>query len=461
MRLRREEWILGLVVLLLLVILNGLLIAKYDALFSVVCDDYSKLLSYNYHVSGFDATTYSVLTEWGMKYDVLRHPLLPYLMWLPYGLNQILISLLGINGALYIAAAIILFFGFCTTVILYRILHELTGLGKWDATLLTVFFFSLAYVLVTYIATDHFGISLFLILWSVYLIGKASKDGRVLETWKSALLILLTAGVTLTNGAKVLAAELIARGKGFFHWKYFMIAIGCWLLAVGLGLWEERVYVYPKEQAEKKYFQEHKAEMIKKAREDHERYKHAPWVIHKGKPFGKGSILKWTDKTTSRWETLKENVFGESLLLHEDYVLDDVLNSERPVLLSYHHPWNYVVEVLLVLLLLAGICCGFRERLLWMCLLGILPDTLMHIGLGFAINEIYIMSAHWIYIFPIAFAYLLRANCQKPTANRQRLIANSLRTLIALLTVYLLIHNVVLIVEWSQQPPVSIAFWLD
>ena len=201
--------------------------------------------------------------------------------------------------------------------------------------------------------------------------------------------------------------------------------------------------------------------MIKKAREDHERYKHAPWVIHKGKPFGKGSILKWTDKTTSRWETLKENVFGESLQLHEDYVLDDILNSERPVLLSYHHPWNYVVEVLLVLLLLAGICCGFRERLLWMCLLGILPDALMHIGLGFAINEIYIMSAHWIYIFPIAFAYLLKANCQKPTANRQRLIANSLRTLIALLTVYLLIHNIALIVEWSQQSPVSIAFWFD
>ena len=276
-----------------------------------------------------------------------------------------------------------------------------------------------------------------------------------MQTWKSALLVFLTAGVTLTNGAKVLAAELIARGKGFFHWKYFMIAIGCWLLAVGLGLWEERVYVYPKEQAEKKDFQEHKAEMIKKAREDHERYKHAPWVIHKGKPFGKGSILKWTDKTTSRWETLKENVFGESLQLHEDYVLDDVLNSARPVLLSYHHPWNYVIEVLLVLLLLAGICCGFRERLLWMCLLGILPDALMHIGLGFAINEIYIMSAHWIYVFPIAFAYLFkRFNGHGP-------MVMVLRILIALLTVYLLIHNVALIVEWSQQPPVSIAFWFD
>ena len=389
-----------------------------------------------------------------MKYDVLRHPLLPYLMWLPYGLNQILISLMGINGALYIAAVIILFFGFCTTIILYRILHELIGLGRWDATLLTVFFFSLAYVLVTYITTDHFGISLFLILWSLYLIAKASKEGRVLSTWKSVLLVFLTAGVTLTNGAKVLAAELIARGKGFFHWKYFIIAIGCWLLAVGLGLWEERVYVYPKEQAEKRYFQEHKAEMTKKARENSRRYKHAPWVIHKGKPFGKGSILKWTDKTTSRWETLKENVFGESLQLHDNYVLDDVLNSARPVLLSYHHPWNYVVEVLLVLLLLAGIYCGFRERLLWMCLLGIVPDALMHIGLGFAINEIYIMSAHWIYVFPIAIAYLLKA-------KSQQLIANSLRTLVALLTIYLLIYNVGLIVEWTQHPPVSIAFWFD
>ena len=455
MRLKREEWILGLGVLLLLVILNGLLIAKYDALFSVISDDYGKLLSYNYHVSGFDATTYSVLTEWGMKYDVLRHPLLPYLMWLPYGLNQILISQVGINGALYIAAVIILFFGFCTTIVLYRILYELVGLGKWDAILLTVFFFSLAYVLVTYIATDHFGISLFLILWSLYLIGKSSKEGKVLKTWKSALLILLTAGVTLTNGAKVLAAELIARGKGFFHWKYFLVAIGCLLLVVVMGLWEERVYVYPKEQAEKKYFQEHRVEMIKKARENHERYKHAPWVIHKGRPFGKGSILKWTDKTTSRWETLKENVFGESLQLHEDWVLDDILTSYRPVLLPYRSVVRYIVEGLLVLLLLAGICCGFRERLLWMCLLGILPDALMHIGLGFAINEVYIMTAHWIYIFPIAIGYLLSK------VKGQRSMANGLRIIIAALTVYLLIHNVGLMVDWMQQPPVSISFWYE
>lgn len=453
MRLRREEWILGLVVLLLLVILNGMLIMKYDTLFSVVCDDYGKLLSYNYHVSGFDATTYSVLTEWGMKYDVLRHPLLPYLMGLPYGLNQLLISLFGVNGTLYIAAVIILFFAFCTTVILYRILRELVGVSKWDAVLLVMFFFSLAYVLVTYIATDHFGISLFLILWSLYLVGKSYQEGRLLSTWKSALLLLVTAGVTLTNGAKVCAVELIARGRGFFRWRYLLVISGCWLFVIGLGVLEERIYVYPKEQEAQRYFQEHKVEMIQKARRDHERYKHAPWVIHKGKPLGKGSLLKWTDYTTSRWETLKENVFGESLILHEEYVLDDVLTSYRPVLLSYRAVINYVIEGLLVILLLAGIWYGRRERLLWMCLLGILPDALMHLGLGFAINEIYIMSAHWVYVFPIAAACLL--------AKSRKRVADTLRVVIILLTVYLFIHNLGLIVDWMRQPPVSIAFWYE
>lgn len=453
MRLRREEWILGLVVLLLLVVLNGMLIMKYDALFSVICDDYGKLLSYNYHVSGFDATTYSVLTEWGMKYDVLRHPLLPYLMGLPYGLNQLLISLFGVNGTLYIAAVIILFFAFCTTVILYRILRELVGVSKWDAVLLVMFFFSLAYVLVTYIATDHFGISLFLILWSLYLVGKSYQEGRLLSTWKSALLLLVTAGVTLTNGAKVCAAELIARGRGFFRWRYLLVISGCWLFVIGLGVLEERIYVFPKEQEAQRYFQEHKVEMIQKARRDHERYKHAPWVIHKGKPLGKGSLLKWTDYTTSRWETLKENVFGESLILHEEYVLDDVLTSYRPVLLSYRAVINYVIEGLLVILLLAGIWYGRRERLLWMCLLGILPDALMHLGLGFAINEIYIMSAHWVYVFPIAAACLL--------AKSRKRVADTLRVVIILLTVYLFIHNLGLIVDWMRQPPVSIAFWYE
>lgn len=446
------ELALGLSVLLLLVVLNGMLFVKYDGLFNVVSDDYANVLSSYFHVSGFDPITYKVLTEWGMKYEVLRHPLLPYLMYLPYWVNQALIALTGVNGAMYVAAVIILSCAFLSTVFLYRILHELQGLGRGDASLLTLLFFSFGYVMVTYFVPDHFGISLMLILLTLYLVGRAWKQGRCLRPWQTILLFVITAGVTLTNGAKVYAAELVARGKAFFRWRWLLVAVVVpSLLMVGAGLLEERIYVYPVEQAKKQYFKEHRAEVIAKARRDHQRYKHAPWVIHKGKPLGKGSLLQWTDMTTPRYETLRENVFGESVLLHEDWVLDDVLTSYRPVLLTYRCWQHYAVVALMVLFFVAGLICGWKNRVMWMALLGIVPDVLMHLGLGFAINEIYIMAAHWIYVIPIAMACLL-VRCRGWLLWGVRLVT-------AVLTVYLFIHNVGLLTGWMQQAPVSTAFW--
>ena len=454
MKVNREELLIGLLAILPIFMLNVMMIGKYDGLFNVVGDDYAKTLSYYFHVSGFDPVTYNVLTEWGMKYDVLRHPLLPFLMYPFYLLNQAVIALTGTNGAMYIAAAIILTCGFYTAVFLFRILRRLMGLERWDATLLTLFFFSFGYVMVTFFVPDHFAISLLLILLSIYLIALQTRTPVPPHPRTTLLLFIITSGVTLTNGAKVYAADWIARGKQFFHWRYFLPAVLLpSLLMVGLGLWEERVYVYPKEQAEKAYFEAHRAEMMQKARKNHERYKNAPWVIHKGTPLGKGSLLKWTDITTPRDKTLVENVLGESIQMHEEWVLDDVLTSYRPVLLEYRSWVNYAVEGLIVLLIVAGIGCGWRSRLLWMVLLGIVPDALMHLGLGFAINEVYIMSAHWIYVIPISIAFLFVR-----LKGRWRW---AVRIPIAALTVYLFIHNVGLIAEWMQQPAVSTAFWYE
>ena len=170
MKVNREELLIGLLAILPIFMLNVMMIGKYDGLFNVVGDDYAKTLSYYFHVSGFDPVTYNVLTEWGMKYDVLRHPLLPFLMYPFYLLNQAVIALTGTNGAMYIAAAIILTCGFYTAVFLFRILRRLMGLERWDATLLTLFFFSFGYVMVTFFVPDHFAISLLLILLSIYLI---------------------------------------------------------------------------------------------------------------------------------------------------------------------------------------------------------------------------------------------------------------------------------------------------
>lgn len=59
--------------------------------------------------------------------------------------------------------------------------------------------------------------------------------------------------------------------------------------------------------------------------------------------------MNWTDKTTSRSQTLVENFFGESIMLHQQNLLGDVLRN-RPVIVKYQSAVNYVVEAFIVVL---------------------------------------------------------------------------------------------------------------
>jgi hypothetical protein len=60
----------------------------------------------------------------------------------------------------------------------------------------------------------------------------------------------------------------------------------------------------------------------------------------------------------------------------------------------------------------------------------------IHVVLGFGLNEVYIMSGHWLIVVPIAVAFLLRA------LRTRGLVA--LRVALLLLTAWLMIYNVVL-----------------
>ena len=152
-----------------------------------------------------------------------------------------------------------------------------------------------------------------------------------------------------------------------------------------------------------------------------------------GTPMMQGEFMRWTDISTSRTQSVIENLFGESIQLHQDHRLEDVFGP-RPVIVPYRWVVNYVVEGLIVLLFPAGIVCGRRSRFLWMALSFALTDMVLHVGLGFGLNEIYIMSAHWIYVIPLAMAYLFASLPTPPL--------RLLRTLVVLLTLYLYIYNV-------------------
>lgn len=159
-----------------------------------------------------------------------------------------------------------------------------------------------------------------------------------------------------------------------------------------------------------------------------------------GKPIANGEFIGWTDITTSRSESIVENLLGESIQLHQDNVLGDVLKS-RPMIVHYRHWYNYAVEGLIALLFVLGVWAGRHSRFMWLVMSYFALDMVLHIGLGFGINEVYIMSAHWIYALPIAVAFLL-----KNVVRRRYQLA--LKGVLALLAVWLWAWNVTLIVGY-------------
>ena len=65
---------------------------------------------------------------------------------------------------------------------------------------------------------------------------------------------------------------------------------------------------------------------------------------------------------------------------------------------------------------------------------------LLHVGMGFGLNEVYIMSAHWIFIIPIAIGYLLKGLSARNQSH--------LRLIVMVLAVFLFFYNGLLIAQY-------------
>ena len=442
-KIQKEERWLALIIFALLAILNGLVIAKYNAPFTQITNDYYKNFIRHFCVSGFDPLTYWVLSDWSAAYNVYRHPLLAFYMYVPYLINMGLMKLTGYNCALYIAVIIQMFCAFYSMVFLYRIFREVIELGKWASHALTLLFFSFGYVMVSAIVPDHFVISMLLLILALYVSGRRMKNHHDFKIWQSVLYFLLTAGTSLNNGLKIFFSALFVNGKRFFRPKHLLLAV---ILPAGLlwGFchWEYRTYVWPNEMARKEAKAKKEAakkDSIQKAKQlakEKAKKKRGP---KQGAPLTKVGFMSWTDISTSRTESVVENLMGESIQLHPDYLLGDELRH-RPMIVKYRYWWNYAVEGAISLLFLAGIWYGRKSKYLWLVLSYFALDMVLHIGLGFGINEVYIMTAHWIYALPIAMGFLIK---NAPIRFRKYLIG-----IVAAIALYLIIYNGSLIVGY-------------
>lgn len=474
-KIRKDERWLAIVSALMFSFLNFMTVYMYWGRFCALSDNYHRLFVRWFRISGFDPLTYEVISYWDTAYNVYRHPLLAFFMWPFYQLNQLMMTLTGKNLTTVITALIIIFSAFYSSIFLFRIFKEIIMVKKREVYLLTALTFSMAFIMLSAMVPDHFIMSMFALTLTLYLSGKKLRNGSALNMWQTIAMFILTAGISLNNGLKVFLAALVTRRKRFFEWRFLLFAVILPSAMIwGFARWEYRTYVWPKEMARNevkakknreytekirlqvrdsigskdsaavealtKKIKQQKA--VEKYRRDHKKI----WNKNTGKPIAKGEFMRWTDKTTSRWDVAVECLFGEGILLHRDYLLGDVLRN-RPLIVKYDTSnllgyINYLAEAFIVIFFVIGVWMGRKSFFLWTSMSFLLMDMLLHMGLGFGINEIYIMSAHYLFVLPIGMAYLF-----KTIENRKRWSV-AIYTVCALTAVWCFAWNIVNIIGY-------------
>ena len=390
-------------------------------------------------MSGFDTYTYIVVASFRPVYVLARHPILAMMLWPLYELNDWLRGVTGMNCTIYIVAVLWTLLATTSWTLLYRILRRIIELTYGQALLLTLFFFSFSHVMIVTFFPDHMGFTLPLLLLAVYLAGKAIKRNCTMPLWQSLPLVFVATGVTTTNMIKVCFADLFTQwGRKPFikiclHFLLYLIPLGLLFIA----------YSYQVDTTQKEEH-EHMVKIIREKMKKDKKFAaemNAAWKeqeIRQKAQIIDAPIVTNTEYHIDRLPSLVENIFGEGLLLHTDYTLKDSNRENRPVLVKYSHWWYYAVEALIVALLVIGVWCGQRERLMWVAMSMFLFDMLLHVGLNFASSDVYIMTAHWAFVIPIAVAYIFKA---LNNGGKDKCKTVAFFCLLSVLTAFLWWHN--------------------
>lgn len=439
-KIKKEERIPSLIALLVFVLLNGLFFYKYSNLFLQAHHvSYWQLFAKTYHVSGFDAWSYIFMSNGKLYFEIPRHPLFAVILYPFYLINKELIAADDTNYAMIFMAILLIVSAYYSFIFIYRVFREIIEVGKKDSLLLSAMLYSFGMVMVSMLVPDHFCWSLFLLTMTLYLAGKAMKEKKQLSTWTIGILSFLTGGVTLSNIAKTYLAAWFVNGKKVFAWKNMVAMILPAILLVGTA------YLIYTEIREPQFHTDKKIEIKAHAKDTLQAHKdsiHHAWVLaHTGEPMKKEGFWKWTDMSTSRSDALIHNMMGESIQLHDSYLLDDMCVN-RPTVVKYNYVFNYIIEGIVALLFILGIIVAVRHRFFLMALSWLALDICIHFVMGFGLNEMYIMACHWIFIIPISIAYLLKSL----TPSRQTIV----RGITLLLTLYLWVWNGYLVFSYMS-----------
>ena len=432
-KVKKEERWLAFAMLAVFVTFNAMVIASHYHLYTMDAHGgFWSIFTKNFRMSGYDCWSWITVSGGRIHFVTSRHPLYLTFLYPLYLLNDWLIQNVGYNFAVYFMAVIIVFSAFYAVLFMYRVFREVLELRRKDARLLTLLLFSFGHVLIPTMVPDHFVISLMLLSLTLYITGKKMKKGQLLTAWQSLVLTFFTTGMATSNGVKTLLAGLFTNGKKVFTCKFISIGVVLPLLLL-LGIQQSQYYLL--EVPQQAVVRHIESETLKKNPQkvlEHKKQRDEWQRTHLGQPVGDGVITKLMDVSTPRIPTIVENFFGESIQLHQRSLLMDV-SWERPIFVEYNWSVNYIIEAFIVLLFIVGIVFSYKQRFFKMLLAWFACDLTLHLILGFAVTEVYIMTSGWAFIIPISYGYLLKRLSMK--------WLKLMRVALIMLTIYLWIYN--------------------
>ena len=432
-KVKKEERWLAFAMLAVFVTFNAMVIASHYHVYTMEAHGgFWSVFTKNFRMSGYDCWSWITVSGGRIHFVTSRHPLYLTFLYPLYLLNDWLIQNVGYNFAVYFMAVIIVFSAFYAVLFMYRVFREVLELRRKDARLLTLLLFSFGHVLIPTMVPDHFVISLMLLSLTLYITGKKMKKGQLLTAWQSLVLTFFTAGMATSNGVKTLLAGLFTNGKKVFTCKFISIGVVLPLLLL-LGIQQSQYYLL--EVPQQAVVRHIESETLKKNPQkvlEHKKQRDEWQRAHLGQPVGDGVITKLMDVSTPRVPTIVENFFGESIQLHQRSLLKDV-SWERPIFVEYNWSLNYIIEAFIVLLFIVGIVFSYKQRFFKMLLAWFACDLTLHLILGFAVTEVYIMTSGWAFIIPISYGYLLKRLSMK--------WLKMMRVALIMLTIYLWIYN--------------------
>lgn len=432
-KVKKEERWLAFAMLAVFVTFNAMVIASHYHLYTMDAHGgFWSIFTKNFRMSGYDCWSWITVSGGRIHFVTSRHPLYLTFLYPLYLLNDWLIQNVGYNFAVYFMAVIIVFSAFYAVLFIYRVFREVLELRRKDARILTLLLFSFGHVLIPTMVPDHFVISLMLLSLTLYITGKKMKKGQLLTAWQSLILTFFTAGMATSNGVKTLLAGLFTNGKKVFTCKFISIGVVLPLFLL-LGIQQSQYYLL--EVPQQAVVSHIESETLKKNPQkvlEHKKQRDEWQRTHLGQPVGDGVITKLMDVSTPRIPTIVENFFGESIQLHQRSLLKDV-SWERPIFVEYNWSVNYIIEAFIVLLFIVGIVFSYKQRFFKMLLAWFACDLTLHLILGFAVTEVYIMTSGWAFIIPISYGYLLKRLSMK--------WLKLMRVALIMLTIYLWIYN--------------------